>query len=149
MIAPLRWEDGVLLILDQTLLPPEESWLRCERPEQVADAIGRLAVRGAPAIGVAAAYGLALADADDFDEAADLLAAARPTAVNLRWAVEQVRAAGPGGALETARAIEERERDATGGSPSTARRCSATTSASSRTATPARWPRPGRAPRSA
>jgi methylthioribose-1-phosphate isomerase len=111
--APLRWEDGRLLILDQTLLPDEQSWIRCERPEQVADAIGRLAVRGAPAIGVAAAYGLALADPDRFDEAAELLAAARPTAVNLRWAVEQVRAAGAAGALEAARAIEERERDAT------------------------------------
>jgi methylthioribose-1-phosphate isomerase len=111
--APLRWEDGFLLILDQTLLPGEQSWIRCERPEQVADAIGRLAVRGAPAIGVAAAYGLALADADDFDAAAELLAAARPTAVNLRWAVEQVRIAGAAGALEAARAIEGRERDAT------------------------------------
>src|SRR4051794_6073436 len=65
------------------------------------------------AIGVAAAYGLVLAEADGFDAAADQLAAARPTAVNLRWAVEQVRAAGPDGALEAARAIEEREREAT------------------------------------
>jgi methylthioribose-1-phosphate isomerase len=61
VIAPLRWEDGVLLILDQTRLPGEEIWLRCDSPAQVADAIARLAVRGAPAIGVAAAYGLALA----------------------------------------------------------------------------------------
>jgi methylthioribose-1-phosphate isomerase len=111
--APLRWEDGVLLILDQTLLPGEQAWIRCERPEQVADAIRRLAVRGAPAIGVAAAYGLALADDDGFDAAAELLAGARPTAVNLRWAVDQVRAAGPAGALEAARSIEDRERDAT------------------------------------
>jgi methylthioribose-1-phosphate isomerase len=111
--APLRWEDGVLLILDQTLLPGEQAWIRCERPEQVAEAIGRLAVRGAPAIGVAAAYGLALADHDGFDAAAELLAGARPTAVNLRWAVDQVRAAGPAGALEAARSIEARERDAT------------------------------------
>jgi methylthioribose-1-phosphate isomerase len=111
--APLRWEDGCLLILDQTLLPGEEAWIRCERPEQVADAIRRLAVRGAPAIGVAAAYGLALADPDSFDEAAQLLAAARPTAVNLRWAVDRVRGAGASGALAAARAIEERERDAT------------------------------------
>jgi methylthioribose-1-phosphate isomerase len=113
VIAPLRFEDGVLVLLDQTRLPGEEAWLRCERPEQVADAIARLAVRGAPAIGVAAAYGLALAAPEDFDRAADLLAAARPTAVNLRWAVDQVRAAGPAGALEAARAIERREREAT------------------------------------
>ena len=77
------------------------------------DAIRRLAVRGAPAIGVAAAYALALADPRDFDAAADRLAAARPTAVNLRWAVDQVRAAGPARALEVARSIEEREREAT------------------------------------
>jgi methylthioribose-1-phosphate isomerase len=79
----------------------------------VADAIARLAVRGAPAIGVAAGYGLALAAEHDFEASAELLAAARPTAVNLRWAIDQVRAAGPAGALAAARAIEERERDAT------------------------------------
>jgi methylthioribose-1-phosphate isomerase len=113
VIAPLRFEDGTLLVLDQTRLPGDEVWLRCTSPAEVAEAIARLAVRGAPAIGVAAAYGLVLADRDDFDGAADLLAAARPTAVNLRWAVDQVRAAGPDGALEAARAIEEREREAT------------------------------------
>ena len=113
MIAPLRFEDGVLHLLDQTRLPGEEVWLRCTTPAEVAAAIARLAVRGAPAIGVAAAYGLSLADPAQFEPAADLLTAARPTAVNLRWAVDQVRAAGPGAALETARAIEERERDAT------------------------------------
>src|SRR4051794_38935373 len=98
VIAPLRFQDGVLELLDQTRLPAEEVWLRCTTPAEVADAIARLAVRGAPAIGVAAAYGLVLAEADGFDAAADQLAAARPTAVNLRWAVEQVRAAGPAGA---------------------------------------------------
>jgi methylthioribose-1-phosphate isomerase len=113
VIAPLRFEDGVLHVLDQTRLPGEQIWLRCTTPDEVAEAIARLAVRGAPAIGVAAAYGLVLADRDRFDAAADHLAAARPTAVNLRWAVDQVRAAGPDGALEAARAIEERERDAT------------------------------------
>jgi methylthioribose-1-phosphate isomerase len=113
VIAPLRFEDGALLLLDQTRLPGDEVWLRCTSPAEVAEAIARLAVRGAPAIGVAAAYGLVLAPADEFEEAADRLAAARPTAVNLRWAVDQVRAAGPGGALEVARAIEEREREAT------------------------------------
>lgn len=113
MIAPLRFEDGVLEILDQTRLPGDEDWLRCTTPEDVAAAIARLAVRGAPAIGVAAAYGLALADRARFDDAAGLLAAARPTAVNLRWAVDQVHRAGPDAALEAARAIEERERDAT------------------------------------
>ena len=113
MIAPLRFEDGALLLLDQTRLPGDEIWLRCTAPAEVAEAIARLAVRGAPAIGVAAAYGLALAPPDEFEAAARQLASARPTAVNLRWAVDQVRAAGPDGALAAARRIEERERDAT------------------------------------
>ena len=55
--SPMRWQQGSLLLLDQTLLPDQEVWLDCRTPEQVADAICRLAVRGAPAIGVAAAYG--------------------------------------------------------------------------------------------
>jgi methylthioribose-1-phosphate isomerase len=87
---PLRFADGALELLDQTLLPGEERWLRCERPGQVADAIRRLAVRGAPAIGVACAYGLALAG-PDFEEAAALLGGTRPTAVNLQWAIERGR----------------------------------------------------------
>jgi methylthioribose-1-phosphate isomerase len=100
--SPIRWEDGVLRLIDQTRLPAEEAWLSCETPEQVADAICRLAVRGAPAIGVAAAYGLALgmsgvggSDLQDaqhrFEEVSALLGATRPTAVNLRWALERGR----------------------------------------------------------
>jgi methylthioribose-1-phosphate isomerase len=93
--SPLRFTGGALELLDQTRLPDEEAWLRCERPEELADAIRRLAVRGAPAIGVAAAYGLVLAarqrDAAGFDESAELLASTRPTAVNLRWAIDQGR----------------------------------------------------------
>jgi methylthioribose-1-phosphate isomerase len=98
--SPLRWQDGSLLLLDQTLLPDQEVWLDCRTPEQVADAIRRLAVRGAPAIGVAAAYGLALglATAGDaagldsrFAAVAELLGATRPTAVNLRWALDRGR----------------------------------------------------------
>ncbi len=99
--SPIRWRDGALELLDQTILPGEERWLRCTRVEEVADAIRRLAVRGAPAIGVAAAYGLvvALADPADpepeparrFERAFELLLATRPTAVNLRWALERCR----------------------------------------------------------
>jgi methylthioribose-1-phosphate isomerase len=88
-IDPLRFEDGALLVLDQRLLPGEECWLRCEDPAAVADCISTLAVRGAPAIGIAAAYGLALAGADR-EGAAELLRSTRPTAVNLAWALEQV-----------------------------------------------------------
>jgi methylthioribose-1-phosphate isomerase len=99
--APLRWSDGALELLDQTLLPGEESWLRCEQPEQVAEAIRRLAVRGAPAIGVATAYGLVLALRAEpsgdprvaFERAAGLLSGTRPTAVNLGWAIARGREA--------------------------------------------------------
>jgi methylthioribose-1-phosphate isomerase len=91
MVEPLRFEDGALLVLDQRLLPAEERWLRCDSPAEVADCISTLAVRGAPAIGIAAAYGMALAD--DPAAAAELLRATRPTAVNLAWALEQVLAA--------------------------------------------------------
>ena len=62
LVSPLRFEDGALLVLDQRLLPAREEWLRCESPAEVAAGDRRrLAVRGAPAIGLAAAYGLALA----------------------------------------------------------------------------------------
>jgi len=97
--SPLRFTGGVLELLDQTRLPGEEVWLRCQQPEQVADAIRRLAVRGAPAIGVAAAYGLVLGTREaggsdpvaGFDAVADLLGSTRPTAVNLSWAIERGR----------------------------------------------------------
>ena len=89
-VEPLRFENGALLVLDQRLLPSEERWIRCESPEQVAVCIRTLAVRGAPAIGVAAAYGVALAG--DREAAAELLRSTRPTAVDLAWAVEQVLA---------------------------------------------------------
>jgi methylthioribose-1-phosphate isomerase len=98
--SPMRWEGPGLLLLEQTLLPVEEKWIDCETPEQVADAIRRLAVRGAPAIGVAAAYGLVLGlrtvrDPEKleerFEEVSALLGSTRPTAVNLRWALERGR----------------------------------------------------------
>jgi methylthioribose-1-phosphate isomerase len=92
MIEALRFEDGALLVLDQRALPAEERWLRCATPAEVADCIRTLAVRGAPAIGIAAAYGLALAGSDRA-AAAELLRATRPTAVNLAWALDQVLAA--------------------------------------------------------
>ena len=98
-LTPIRFRSGRLELLDQTKLPGKEDWLECESVEEVAVAIQRLAVRGAPAIGVSAAYGLILGvqDADDedlqaaFDASFDILGASRPTAVNLRWALEQGR----------------------------------------------------------
>ena len=84
-----------MVLLDQRRLPEEEVELRCSSAAEVAQAIRALAVRGAPAIGIAAAYGYALAAAreEDLDSAADVLAASRPTAVNLEWALREVRAA--------------------------------------------------------
>ena len=90
-VAPLRWEDGALLVFDQRLLPGEEKWVRCETPAQVAECIRTLAVRGAPAIGLAAAYGMALAQ--DPVAAAELLRETRPTAVNLGWALDRALSA--------------------------------------------------------
>ncbi len=89
--SPIRWSGDQLLLLDQTLLPEQEVWLSCRCPRDVAGAIRRLSVRGAPAIGVAAAYGLVLG-AGDFDASYDLLLSTRPTAVNLRWALDRGRA---------------------------------------------------------
>lgn len=107
VFAPLRWDSGALLLLDQRELPAREAWLRLERWEQVAEAIRDMAVRGAPAIGIAAGYGLALAAAseEDWEAASGGLAATRPTAVNLHAALRRVGAAGRAGALEAAHAL--------------------------------------------
>ncbi|MGQ9557283.1 MAG: S-methyl-5-thioribose-1-phosphate isomerase [Desulfurispora sp.] len=97
----MRWQDDCLVLLDQTLLPGEVRYIQCRDVDTVCAAIRRLAVRGAPAIGAAAAYGLALgarsldcADSQSFlsrvREIADRLAATRPTAVNLHWALRRL-----------------------------------------------------------
>jgi methylthioribose-1-phosphate isomerase len=90
----VRLEADAVVVLDQRRLPGEVVELRCTDAEELAEAIRSLAVRGAPAIGVAAAYGLALAATQgrDVDEAYEVLAASRPTAVNLRWALDEMRA---------------------------------------------------------
>jgi methylthioribose-1-phosphate isomerase len=89
----VRLEGDTVVVLDQRRLPAEEVDLVCRSSAEVAEAIRTLAVRGAPSIGVAAAYGLALAAlrGEDLDEAERTLAAARPTAANLVWALEQMR----------------------------------------------------------
>jgi methylthioribose-1-phosphate isomerase len=91
----IRLEAGAVVLLDQRRLPDEQAELVCSSAAEVADAIRTLAVRGAPAIGIAGAYGYALAAArrEDLDAAFAVLAAARPTAVNLEWALREVRAA--------------------------------------------------------
>ena len=112
MTSPIVWRDGALELLDQRRLPAEEAWLRCETHGEVADAIRSLAVRGAPAIGIAAAYGAALAAAagEDLRTACEELAATRPTAVNLRWALDRVLAADD--VLEEAHRIHREQVDA-------------------------------------
>ena len=113
VLSPMRWspasspEGAALWLLDQLRLPGEEVWVECRTASEVAAAIRRMVVRGAPAIGCAAAYGVALAAwrlveagvGGEDDVAAALepvieeLAATRPTAVNLFWALEEMRAA--------------------------------------------------------
>ncbi len=102
-IRTLEWRDGALWMIDQTKLPTEHVEVACRTVAEVAEAIKRLVVRGAPAIGVAAAYGIVLGarnsratTADELiahvEQAAETLAGARPTAVNLFWALDRMRA---------------------------------------------------------
>lgn len=116
-VDPLRYADGVLRLLDQRALPHEERYIETRDPAAVAGAIRDLAVRGAPLIGIAAACAMALAARRGDDEAAiaAMLIGARPTAVNLRWAVERMRRAAPDIAARDAEAQrihdEQRESD--------------------------------------
>ncbi|HEY0051008.1 MAG TPA: S-methyl-5-thioribose-1-phosphate isomerase [Pyrinomonadaceae bacterium] len=102
MIIPVKWSDEGVLMLDQRLLPTEEKWLTLRTYTEVAAAIRDMVVRGAPAIGVSAAYGIALGVKnfvgtnlldleDDFDYIAETLGKTRPTAVNLFWAIDRMR----------------------------------------------------------
>ena len=89
---PIEWlPEGEVRFLDQTRLPAEEVWRATDDFRVIAEAIRRLEVRGAPLIGIAAAYGLALASkaGEDIEGAADELRATRPTAVNLAWALDR------------------------------------------------------------
>ena len=90
----MRWDQNRLLMLDQRVLPTVETWLELTDYLQVVEAIRDMAVRGAPAIGVAAAYGMALAalKGEDKATAKQALAASRPTAVNLFWALDRIDA---------------------------------------------------------
>jgi len=134
--ATIEWiggSDGFARIIDQTRLPTEFATLDITTPEEMFDAIKRLCIRGAPALGIAGAYGVLLAvGGGDFDsearlfdaleEAADYLKSSRPTAVNLSWAIDRAlaaarAAAGQGPAavkaalLREARAIHEEDRE--------------------------------------
>jgi methylthioribose-1-phosphate isomerase len=89
-VEALRWKGDALEILDQRLLPERIEYLTCRTAAEVAAAIHCMAVRGAPAIGCAAAFGIAL---EPEDSSYDVLAKSRPTAVNLFWALERMRRA--------------------------------------------------------
>lgn len=104
MIKTIEWTDEGIRMLDQRLLPSEEKYLMLRSYEEVAEAIRKMVVRGAPAIGVSAAMGLALGASqsvgasvadleDDFNYMAQVMSETRPTAVNLFWALERMREA--------------------------------------------------------
>ena len=110
----IDWADGAVRLIDQTALPAEERWLEITDPDKLVDAIRRLAVRGAPALGAAGALGVALAAqrGDDVRGAAGRLRTARPTAVNLGRGVDRALARladGPDAVLAEARAILDEE----------------------------------------
>lgn len=126
-MRPLQWNAGALKLIDQRLLPGKVLWVSCHKSAEVAARISDMTVRGAPAIGLAAAYGLVLAsqEADDaalegesrrrfLQAARKELAATRPTAVNLFWALERCGAAIESGAetgalLELAKQLHEED----------------------------------------
>jgi methylthioribose-1-phosphate isomerase len=122
VVPTVAWEDGVVVMIDQRRLPSEEVFLRCRDHHEVAAAIRDMAIRGAPAIGVAAALGLALgaqvarsegaALRDEWSDMCATLAATRPTAVNLFWAIDRMRRrfdafAAQGGATLRAALLDE------------------------------------------
>jgi methylthioribose-1-phosphate isomerase len=114
-LKPLEWKDRRLILLDQTLLPGREKYLKLTDYQEVVEAIKRLAVRGAPAIGVAAAYGAALGALaiatrskaefqKQFKKVTAALRSSRPTARNLFWAIERMeKTAGGSGSLKAIR----------------------------------------------
>src|SRR5438552_8981147 len=102
MLPTIAREDDVVIMIDQRKLPAQEVYVRCKTAPEVARAIKTMVIRGAPAIGVAAAMGIALGMrkstatgtqkfAADFQKTCDLMAATRPTAVNLFWAIERMK----------------------------------------------------------
>src|SRR5882672_4370062 len=102
MIKTVEWTNEGVRMLDQRLLPTEEKYLMLRSYEEVAEAIKKMVVRGAPAIGVSAAMGLALGASqsvgasvadleDDFNYMSQIMSETRPTAVNLFWAIERMR----------------------------------------------------------
>jgi len=93
MVETIQWTDAGVVMIDQTRLPREQKFVTCRTYLEVADAIKTMVIRGAPAIGVAAAMGVALGvqEGADFETVCKKLAATRPTAVNLFWGIERMK----------------------------------------------------------
>src|SRR5436305_6760390 len=102
MLPTIDWQDDEIVMIDQRKLPAEEVYVRCKTAAEVARAIKTMVIRGAPAIGVAAAMGIALGArksmatgtqkfAAEFHKLCELMAATRPTAVNLFWAIDRMK----------------------------------------------------------
>lgn len=116
MRRTIDWDDGAVVVIDQTALPGEFRLLHLRTVGELVDAIKRLAVRGAPALGAAGALGVALAARTSHAVEADarLIATARPTAVNLAWGVERAMtklAQGPDAVLDEAKALLEEDEE--------------------------------------
>src|ERR1700745_4437171 len=106
MLPTIARENDIVVMIDQRKLPSREVYVRCKTPAEVARAIKTMVIRGAPAIGVAAAMGIALGMrkssatgtqkfAAEFYKTCELMAATRPTAVNLFWAIERMKRGSP------------------------------------------------------
>src|SRR5687767_13958690 len=102
MLPTIEWQDDTIVMVDQRKLPAQELYVRCRTAQEVAEAIRTMIIRGAPAIGVAAAMGIALGIRDskagtlaelriDFEQISNVIASTRPTAVNLFWAIERMQ----------------------------------------------------------
>ena len=121
MLPTIDWQDDAVVMIDQRKLPGSEIWVRCRTANDVAKAIKTMVIRGAPAIGVAAAMGIALgmrrskatgtrAFATEFQKICNMMAATRPTAVNLFWAIERMQRVFAAAALAGASVDEIRDR---------------------------------------
>ena len=120
MLQPIAWTGHSVRLLDQTRLPRETVYVEITDEKQMHDAIRRLVVRGAPAIGVAAAYGVYLGVKDfrgddlfpfydRLNEVCGYLATSRPTAVNLFWAIERIRRVAREGGRDSHRAQQQKK----------------------------------------
>src|ERR1700712_2838367 len=128
MFPTIEWQGDVVVMVDQRKLPGQEIYLRCRTAQEVAKAIRTMVIRGAPAIGVAAAMGLALGVrrstakgtrqfAVEFQKTCDMMAATRPTAVNLFWAIDRMKhtfgaAVQAGNSVDQLKTILDREAQA-------------------------------------